>query len=90
MLQKSPPPVGQGLLAVEYSWSHSVGLLWKSDQSEAETYTWQHTTLTKDRQPYPLPDSNPHHNSSKQAPADQRIRTRAATLIGTPAAATEL
>jgi hypothetical protein len=26
--------------------SHSVGLLWTSDQLDAEKYTWQHTTLT--------------------------------------------
>jgi hypothetical protein len=27
----------------------SVGLLWTSDQSVAQTSTWQHTTLTTDR-----------------------------------------
>ena len=37
-------PVGQGLLNVEDSWSHSdtlhsVGLLWTSDQPDAETST---------------------------------------------------
>ena len=36
------PPVGQGLLIIEDSWSHSdtphsVGLLWTSDQPDAET-----------------------------------------------------
>ena len=35
---------------IEDSWSHSdtphsVGLLWTSDQFEAETFIWQHTTL---------------------------------------------
>jgi hypothetical protein len=30
---------------------HSVGLLWASDKSDAETSTWQHTTLTRDRHP---------------------------------------
>jgi len=30
---------------------HSVGLLWTSDQSVAETFTWQHTTLTTDKHP---------------------------------------
>jgi len=29
----------------------SVGLLWKSDQLVAETYNWQHTTLTTDNHP---------------------------------------
>ena len=57
-------PVGQGLLVIEDSWSHSdtphlVGLLWTSDQPVAETSTWQHTTLTIDRHPYPWQDSNP-------------------------------
>jgi hypothetical protein len=33
------PPVGQGLLTVEASRSHSAGLLWTSDQPEAETST---------------------------------------------------
>jgi hypothetical protein len=39
--------VGQGLLVIEASRSHSdtlhsTGLLWASDQSDAETCTWQH------------------------------------------------
>ena len=38
---------------------HSVGLLCTSDQPVAETSTWQHTTLTRDRQPCPRRDSNP-------------------------------
>jgi hypothetical protein len=49
----------QGLLNVEASRSHSTGLLWTSDQSDAETCTWQHTTLTKERHPCPRRDSNP-------------------------------
>ena len=32
---------------------HSVGTLWTSDQFVTETSTWQHTTLTADRQPWP-------------------------------------
>ena len=31
----------------------SVGLLWTSDQPDAETSIWQHTTLTTDRRPCP-------------------------------------
>jgi len=27
---------------------HSVRLPWTSDQTDAETSTWQHTTLTRD------------------------------------------
>jgi hypothetical protein len=46
------PPVYQGLLIIEDSWSHSetphsAGLLWTSDQPDAETPTWQRTTLTQ-------------------------------------------
>jgi len=44
-------PLGQGLLIVEASRSHSdtphwVELLWTSDQPEAETCTWQHSQQT--------------------------------------------
>jgi hypothetical protein len=44
--------VGQGLLIIEALWSHSdtlrsVGLLWTSDQPDAETSAWQHTTLRR-------------------------------------------
>jgi hypothetical protein len=58
------PLVGQGLLIIEASRSysdtpHSVGLLWTSDQSDADTSTCQHTTLTRDRHPSHLRDSNP-------------------------------
>jgi hypothetical protein len=38
---------------------HSIGLLWTRDQLVAETSTWQHTTLTRDRHPCPRRDSNP-------------------------------
>jgi hypothetical protein len=47
------PLVGQCPLIIEASRSHSdtphsVGLLWTSDQPDAVTSTWQHTTLTAD------------------------------------------
>jgi len=38
---------------------HTVGLLCTSDQPDAETSTWQHTTLTRDRHSCPRWDSNP-------------------------------
>ena len=38
---------------------HSVGLLWTSDQLDAETSTWQLITLTRDRHPCCQRDSNP-------------------------------
>jgi hypothetical protein len=36
---RNSPPVGQGLLFVEASQSHSVGLLWTSDEPDTETAT---------------------------------------------------
>jgi len=56
-------PVDQGLLIVEISPSHSdtlhsVGLLWMSDEADAQNSTRQHTTLTADRQSSPRRDSN--------------------------------
>ena len=56
--------MGQGLLIIEDSWSisdtlHLVWLLWMSDKPDAETSTWQHTTLTTDRHPCLGRDSNP-------------------------------
>ena len=52
------------VMAVPYETSrsdtpHSVGLLWTSDQPVAQTSTWQHTTLTRDRQPCHQRDENP-------------------------------
>jgi len=38
---------------------HSVGLIWTSDQPDAETCTWQNTTLTRDTHPFPQWGSNP-------------------------------
>ena len=52
------PPGGQGFRNHEVSRPHSVGLLWTGDQPNAETSTWWHTTLTKDRLPH-SPESNP-------------------------------
>jgi len=42
----------------------SVGLLWASDLPDAQTSTWQHTALTKDKHPWPRRDSN---SQSQQA-----------------------
>ena len=54
---------GPGLLITEASWSHSdtphlVGLLRTSDRTDAETSTWQHTSLTEDKHPCPRWDLN--------------------------------
>jgi hypothetical protein len=73
------PLVGQGLLIIEASRSHSdtphsVGLLWTSDQPDAETSTWQHTTLTRDR--HECPGEIRTQNPSKRAAADPLLRPR--------------
>ena len=51
MAQQPPPPVGEGVLIIEGLSSHSdtqhsVGLLWTSDQLDAEISTRQNPTLT--------------------------------------------
>jgi len=38
---------------------HSIGLLWTSDQPDADLFIWQHTIFTRDRYPCPRQDSNP-------------------------------
>jgi len=66
--------VGQDLLVFKATRSHSgtphsVGLLWTSDQLDAETSTWQHTTLTRLRLPLSRWDSNPQsHQASGSTP----------------------
>ena len=51
---------------------HSLGLLWTSDQPDAETSIRQHTTFTRDR--HPCPGEIRTHNPRKRAAADQRLR----------------
>jgi hypothetical protein len=63
-LWRDCPLMGQCLLIVETLPSrsdmpHSVGPLWASDQLGAETSTWQHATLTRDKYPCPRRDSKP-------------------------------
>jgi hypothetical protein len=53
---------------------HSVALPWASDQPDAETSTWQHTTLTRDRTSWPRWDSNPQ--SLQVSVTDLRLRLR--------------
>ena len=72
------PPVGQGLLIVEASRSHSdapqsVRLLWTSDKPNPETFTWKRTTLTRDMQ---APDGIRTHNLSRRAAAHPCLRPR--------------
>ena len=71
-----PPPVGHGLLIhgvfeiTHNDAAQSVGLLWTSDQPEAQTSIWQHTALTTDRHPCRT------HNLSSWAARDLRLRPR--------------
>jgi hypothetical protein len=65
------PLLGQGLLIIEDSRSysdkpHSVGLHWTSDKPITETSTWQHTTPTRDRHPYPPAGFEPTTLSSER------------------------
>jgi len=69
-LMSHQPLVGQGLLIIESSWSYSgtpqaVGFLWTSDQPHAETSSWQHTTFTRDRHPWPRQDLNPQSQQTR-------------------------
>ena len=68
-----PTPVGRHRLNIESSRSHSdaprsVGLLWTGDQPDAETSTWQNTTLTIHRHPHTRRDSNPQPQHSRPTP----------------------
>ena len=70
------PLVGQGLLIIHTTQSHSdtphsVGILWTSDKPDAETSTWQYTTLTRDRHPRRRRGSNPQ---SQQASGHRPTR----------------
>jgi hypothetical protein len=67
--------MGQGLFIIEDSWSQSdtpqsVGLLWTSDQSDAEASTWQHTTIMR-------PTSMPPTGFEPTIPASEPPQTHA-------------
>jgi len=69
-LRGSTDPVGQGLLTLHFSQSHSdtphsVGLLWTSDWSVARSSTWQHTTLQKDTNLWSQGYSNPQSKHAR-------------------------
>jgi len=46
-------------LAITLSHTSLSRILWMSDQPDADTSNWHHTTLTKERHPLPIRDSNP-------------------------------
>jgi hypothetical protein len=54
---------------------HSSGLLWKSDQPVKVTSTWQRTTLTTDRHPCRLRDSNPQSKQASERPQTNHSAT---------------
>jgi hypothetical protein len=72
------PFVGvEGFVAPDHThWHiHSVGFLWARDQPVAETSTWQHTRLTRDRHPCPRRVSNPEsQQASGCRPTPQTAR----------------
>ena len=77
-----PGPRCRGFTITLRHTTHSVELLWTSDQPEAETSIWQHTTLTRDGHPCPPVGFEP------TIPASGRPKTHAldhaATGIGKP------
>jgi hypothetical protein len=54
--------------------THSVGVVWMTDQPVAATSTWQHTPLTRDR--YPRPGGIRTNSPSKRTAAFPRLRSR--------------
>ena len=74
-LMAQQPLVSHGQFTFEASWSdsdvpHLVHFLWMSDQTDAETSTWQHTTFTRDRYLWLWQDLNPQ---SQQASSHRGI-----------------
>jgi hypothetical protein len=70
------PLVGQGLIIIEISRSHSVGILWTGDQHDAETSLLDNT-ITTDRRPCPRAESEPI------IPAIERPQTNASEHAAT-------
>ena len=69
-LHAATAPSWQGFLFIEASRSYSdtpqpVGLLWTSDRPDAQTSTWQHTTLTTQRYQCPRRNSNPQSGEER-------------------------
>ena len=77
------PPHAWGFLDLTHNDTpQSVGLVWTSDQLDAETSTWQHTTLTRDRYPCHQPGSNPQPQQAN-GPWPSQITRRHRVLIPT-------
>jgi len=52
-------PHSSGFQITHNDTPQSVGLLWTNDLLVAETSTWQHTTLTSEKHPYPAAGFEP-------------------------------
>jgi hypothetical protein len=72
--RRSCSPPSWGFQITHKDASQSVGLLWTSDQLVAETSTWQHTTLTRDK--HPCRRGIRTHDLSRRAAAHLRHRPR--------------
>ena len=68
------PPRVRGYLITYSDAPQSIGLLWTSDQSVAETSTWQHTIFTTDN--IHAPGGIRTHDRSRRAAVDLRLRPR--------------
>jgi len=73
------PYSGLECLIVEISRSltdtqHSLGFLWKRDRPVAGMSTWQHTTMTNGRRPWPRRNSNPSIPASERPQTDALSR----------------
>ena len=74
------PLLGQGLLIIESSRSHSLdtphslGLLWMSDQPDTDTYLYLTTHNNHKRQAFIPPGSTRTHNPSKRMATDPHLR----------------
>jgi hypothetical protein len=75
-------PRSRGFLITHNDAPQSVELLWTSDQLDAETSTWQHTTLTTDWHPCPPSGFEPPISVAERPPS--YALDRAATGTGFP------
>jgi hypothetical protein len=70
----APPHYRGFTITLRHTHTHSVGLLWTRDQPDAETSTWQHTTLPRDR--IHATGRIRTRNPSKRTAADPCLRRR--------------
>jgi hypothetical protein len=86
-LMARQPLLVQTVLIIEASRSHtdtlySVGLLWTSDQPDAEISACQHTTLTSDTYPCPWRNSNRQSQpASSHSPTPETARPLGSAFV---------